>query len=303
MERMTQWITRMRRIPPERFVILLLALVAAGLWLWVSRVWPRPLEVTALAVGDGDALLVRAPSGRTVLIDGGTRGSAEVGDRVLVPNLHLLGVRRLDAILITHPDSDHINGLPAVLRALPVGRLLDPGLPCDTASYQALLKTAQARHVPRVLARDGMALHLGGGVTLALLAPCEPFILDNEDNNNSVVSLLQYRQARMLFTGDLEREGEQALLDRGADLHADVLKVAHHGSQNGTSEALLDAVDPALAVISTRGDRTRSLAPVLGRLRARGVQVLRTDAQGQLRLSTDGTRWRIRTYRNPAAGE
>jgi competence protein ComEC len=116
------------------------------------------------------------------------------------------------------------------------------------------------------------------------------------DNDNSVVCLLEDKRARMLFTGDLQHAGETALLARGVDLRADVLKVAHHGSDNGTSDDFLQAVDPTWAVISTRGAASRDLGPVLGRLKRRGIQVLSTDAHGQIRLQTDGERWRVKTF-------
>ncbi|HOF87496.1 MAG TPA: ComEC/Rec2 family competence protein, partial [Armatimonadota bacterium] len=287
---------RIRTVAPERYVLLGLLLAAAALWTAILLLPPPALEVTAFAVGEGDALLIRAPSGRALLIDGGSRTLPDVGARVLAPNLLLAGVRKLDAILITHPDSDHINALPAVLNTLPVDMLLDPDLPCETDTYRRLLAKAEQKRVPRYRVRAGDTLNLGSGVQLRILAPAEQLVGGGEDNENSVVCLLEMKNARMLFTGDLEGAGETALLERGADVRADVLKVAHHGSRNATSEAFLAAVDPTWALISTRGDASRDLAPVMARLRKRGVQVLRTDAHGQIRLRTDGQRWRVTTF-------
>jgi competence protein ComEC len=297
MERLRGWMERLRKIAPERFVLLGLLLAAVVLWAVVLLAPPRALEVTVFAVGEGDALLIRAPSGRTVLIDGGSRTQPEVGERVLVPNLLLAGVHKLDAILITHPDSDHINALPAVLGALPVGMLLDPNLPCETDTYRRLLAKAEQKRVPRYPVRAGDSLSLGDGIRLRVLAPGRALVeSDDVDNDNSVVCLLEDKRARMLFTGDLQHAGETALLARGVDLRADVLKVAHHGSDNGTSDDFLQAVDPTWAVISTRGAASRDLGPVLGRLKRRGIQVLSTDAHGQIRLQTDGERWRVKTF-------
>lgn len=289
---------RLRKIAPERFVLLGLLLAAVVLWGFVLLAPPRALQVTAFAVGEGDALLIRAPSGRTVLIDGGSRTMPNVGD-TLVPNLLLAGVHRLDAILITHPDSDHLSALPAVMDALPVGMLLDPEIPCETDTYRTVLATAEQKHVPRYRVCAGDCLNLGAGTSLRILAPGATLLQGTgaDDNNNCVVCLLALGHARMLFTGDLERAGEVALLQSGQDIHADVLKVAHHGSRNGSSDEFLQAVDPSKAVISTQGAASRDLEPVLKRLEGRGIEVLRTDVHGQIRLQTDGERWQVWTKR------
>ena len=187
MERLREWMRRIRTVAPERYVLLGLLLAAAALWAIILLLPPPALEVTAFAVGEGDALLIRAPSGRTVLIDGGSRTLPDVGERVLAPNLLLTGVRKLDAILITHPDSDHINALPAVMNALPVGMLLDPDLPCETDTYRRLLAKAEKKRVPRYRVRAGDSLNLGNGISLRILAPAAQLAGSGEDNEHSVV--------------------------------------------------------------------------------------------------------------------
>lgn len=296
MERVRGWIERLRKVAPERFVLLGLLLAAAVLWVIALNMPSATVTVTAFAVGEGDALLVRAP-GRTVLIDGGSRTMPDV-DRVLQSNLLLAGVHKIDAIVITHPDSDHLNALPAVMDTLPVGMLLDVDLPCETDAYRTLLATAERRRIPRYRIRAGDRLNLGGGAILRILAPGDDLVADGEadDNNNSVVAMLEYGRARMLFTGDLEGAGEEKLLERNVDLQADILKIAHHGSNNGTSDAFLDAVDPSKAVISTRGTQSRSLEPLMARLRPRHIEILRTDVDGRIQLQTDGQRWRVSVY-------
>lgn len=299
-----QGIARVRRIAPELLALWLLVVLAAASWIVALSILPRPLEVVSFSVGDGDCYLIRAPSGRTLLLDGGSRNVPDIGERVIVPNLLLLGVRKLDAILITHPDSDHLNGLPAVMEAVPVGMILDPGIPSETAPYQTVLELAKQRHIPHYVLRTGHQVNLGGTACLRILAPSEPFLhgTHSDTNNNCVVSRLEYGHARMLFTGDLELEGEAALLDRHPDLRAEVLAVAHHGSRYGTSEAFLNAVAPRIANISSRGDPggEHPHAEVLARLRARNLTILRTDVNGQIQLTTDGRDWQVRTYRQAA---
>ena len=292
------WQARLRKIAPEQYVLLALFLLALGLAIWAFRLLPRPLEVIALDVGKGDCLLIRSPAGKTVLIDAGSSDRPSVGERTVVPNLYLLGVRRLDAIIITHPDGDHINGLPAVLQSLPVSLLLDAGAPSESSDYQRLLATARDRGVDYRQLHAGQRLNLGQGARLTMLAPAPGESV--QGNDGSVVSLLQYRRARMLFTGDLEADGEARLLARtGNRLQADILKVAHHGSRSSSTQTFLQAVQPRYAIISSPGgtDGLHPSSAVLARLRRQGAQIIRTDVVGQIRLRSDGYRWRVQTFR------
>lgn len=122
--RLYRWL---RNITPERYLLFGLLLFAAGVSYWAAVLIPRPLEVIALDVGKGDCLLLRGPAGKAVLIDGGSSDRPDPGENIIVPNLYLLGVRQLDAILVTHADADHVNGLAAVITALPVKMLIDTG--------------------------------------------------------------------------------------------------------------------------------------------------------------------------------
>jgi competence protein ComEC len=299
---MAALLARLRRVAPERLLLVILALVVLGLWLAVWRVLPRPLEVTALSVGDGDSYLIRAPSGRCVLLDGGSRSRLDIGAEVLVPNLLLLGVRRLDAVIISHPDADHVNGLPDVLDALPVARVLDPHLPGDNTDYQQIVEVCKENEIPRYRLRAGGQINIDRHTRLRVLAP-GPRLLSgtsSDTNNNTLVCLLEFGSTRMLLTGDLEAEGEAALLARTGDLRADVLTAAHHGSRTGTSEALLNAVRPRVVVISSRGSEQHPHEDTLRRLRDRGIRILRTDVHGQVRLRSDGRTWRTATFRHAA---
>lgn len=291
---------RLRRVAPERLLLAVLALVAIGLWWAAARVLPRPLEVTALAVGDGDAYLIRAPSGHCVLLDGGSRSQTKVGSEVLVPNLLLLGARRLDAVLISHPDADHVNGLPDVLEALPVARVLDPEIPDESTEYQRVVAICRAKGIPRFQVRAGQRINLDRQTRLRILAPGPNLLAGTsaDTNNNSLVCMLEYGRTRMLFTGDLQEEGEALLLARANDLRADVLTAAHHGSRNGTGDALLDAVRPHIVVISAKGGEAHPHPDTLRRLRDRGAVILRTDVHGQVRLRSNGRTWKVSTFRN-----
>lgn len=284
-------------------VLLGLGMLAA--WVPLLLGGRREASITFLDVGQGDCILVRAPGGRTLLIDGG--GQAEVGEepesragsrsdrlgeRVVVPALKRLGVRRLDAVLATHPHEDHCGGLSAVLRRFPVGLVLDSGLPSASEGHRRLLALARERRVPVRVVRRGARLNLGDGMILEFLHPGEPPLSGtrSDENNNSVVGLLRYGTIRVLLPGDLEAEAERRLLPFLEPVS--LLKVAHHGSHFATSIAFLKRLRPRIAVISCGAGNPfgHPDGETLQRLRSMGVTVYRTDLQGAVtaRLRPEG---------------
>ncbi|MDQ7844371.1 MAG: DNA internalization-related competence protein ComEC/Rec2 [Armatimonadota bacterium] len=284
---------------------VLLGVVALSLWARALPTGDR-LQVAVLDVGQGDAILLRGPSGRTVLIDGGGEVEGhptgyDVGARRVVPALRRLGVRAIDVVVLSHPHEDHVGGLVAVLQNFRVGLVLDSGLPHPAPSYARLLELVRSRRIPYRLARRGLRLDLGDGVLLAVLLPQDPLIVGSgaDPNLNSVVLRLTYRRVAALFTGDMEALNELELLDRGDELRSAILKVAHHGSDTSTTEAFVDAVRPALALISVGvvnpfGHPHRR---TLETLEEWGAQIFRTDRDGAILIQTDGARVAVRAVR------
>jgi len=289
----------------HKLALGLLVVVAAALS-WYALTLPAPnLTITMLDMGDGECLVIRSPTGNTMLVDGGRAAAGArgptAGSDVILSYLLLQRIRRIDCLVVTHPHEDHINGLAAVVRQMPVGMVLDPGLASDSQAALDLWQAVQAAGVPRKLARRGQRLHLGGGVEAALLAPREPLLRGTAEdlNNNSVVLKLVYGQFSALLTGDIESEGEASLLASGANVRATLLKVAHHGSEASSTPAFLRAVAPQLAFISAGGSqRLHNPSPeVLARLKEVGAEVHRTDTEGAISLTTDGERWSVKVFR------
>jgi competence protein ComEC len=260
------------------------------------------LQVHILDVGQGDSILIITPERKTVLIDAGL---SKTGDD-LVEALNRHGVDHLDLAIATHPHADHIGGMPKVLTSVPVKMFLDSGQAHPTATYERLLTTVKERIGQLVIARVGQEFELDSGVKLNVLSPAEPLLEDvrgSEENANSVVVRLSFGNFHALFTGDSEEETEERLIQSGADLRAQLLKVAHHGSRYASTEEFLERVKPEVALISCGEDNDygHPAPETLERLRRFGVELHRTDLEGEITVLSDGNNFQVKTER-PARG-
>lgn len=242
------------------------------------------VEIHVIDVGQGDAIAIRSPAGRWLLVDAGVaRGGYDAGARLVVPYLSRHGATRLEGLILTHPDADHVGGAGAVMVALRPRWTADPGMTAPKEDYLALLREAAGEGVPWVAARRGMELELDG-VRLQVLSPAGR-VASADANDASVVVRLVYGEFQALLTGDAPVEVERALVRRyGRGLEADVLKVGHHGSRTSTSPELLAATGASVALISAgRGNRYgHPNQVVLDRLDSAGLTVVRTDRDGSI---------------------
>lgn len=247
------------------------ALVLASMPLLVGLLaaWPKPLDLWALDVGQGDALLARM-GGAEVLVDG---GRPEQGEK-LVRALRALGVEALEVMVATHPDADHYGGLLKVAEEVPLGlALLSPAFPRD----HPLVRTLEARGVPLLFPGAGTRLRVGRG-RLEVLWPFHP---SRNDDQDGLVLLLDFGGPKALLLADVP-QGVEERLDPP---QVEVLKVSHHGSRTGTAEALLQRAAPRIALIGVGSNPFGHPHPeVRERLLTRGVRVYRTDQQGAVRV-------------------
>ena len=279
-----------------------------AIWIWDSAFHEkgRLLEVVTLDVGQGDAAFVRFPDNRTVLIDGGVQRTYydemkqkqvdyDVGKRVVEPYLDFRGVRKLDMVVLTHPDIDHGGGLGYILQNFEVGHVLGiSDIPLDSQTHRRLHAIVKSTDIPYSFPYAGK-IELTPTATLNLLHPIDAAstnLLDQDKNDDSLVIKLTYGEVDILFTGDIGKEAEARLIASGQDLRSEVLKVPHHGSRTSSSAPFINAVQPRYAIFSL-GQNSLYQFPhpdVVARYRERGCVTLRTDEVAAITLRTDGKR-------------
>jgi competence protein ComEC len=263
-----------------------LALVVAWRGL-PSRPAPPPegLRLTVLDVGQGDAILLQVPEG-AVLVDEGPP-EADVADR-----LDGLGVDRLTALVLTHPERDHVGGAADVLERVPVEAILDPRIPAEGEDETRALAAARERGVPVLAARAGEEFRIGA-LRLRVLWPDRDPLAGGNPNDSAIVLLASYGTVDVLLTADAE--GAVTVPIRPPP--AEILKVAHHGSDDPRLPELLELVRPRIAVVSVGSDNDyghptpATMAALAG---APGLAVYRTDEDGSVTIETDGARISVR---------
>ena len=251
--------------------------------------WPACVHI--LDVGKADSILVEC-KGHWMLVDGGT---PEKG-KIVVRYLKRRGVTRLDYVVNTHPDEDHVGGLKDVLEDFPVQHYLAtkvrPDLIPEDSAYLDTMAALRRKGLPEEIPKPGDQFSLSS-MEICVLGPVVP---GNSTNNSSVILMLRYRSIRFLLTGDAEKEEEQSLLAAGENLSADMLKVGHHGSNTSTCAEFLKAVHPKYAAISVGYDRNKlPKAEVLKRLSLAGTKIYRTDVEGTILFLTDGKTITVKT--------
>lgn len=300
-------------------LLLIFIVFAAYLWIQIQRdisSQPSVLRLTMCDVGQGDAIVIQWQSTQ-VLIDGG-RGEKVL--HCLWSELPFLD-RSIDLVVATHPDSDHIGGLPLVFDQYSVSSLLLPPVTNQTADFAALSDSVSREDelIGRIVkAKSGQKIAISDDILLSVLAPLGKYDgkIDQNDqateaalsaaqgffpakkgttNDWSIVLLLEFKEFSALLMADADEQIELALLQAGLLKDVDVLKVAHHGSKSSTSTMFLDTITPETSLISVGKNNPygHPTTGVLEKLQARGVKTLRSDQLGSVTIETDGEQYWI----------
>lgn len=274
-------------------LMLFLALLCIGIWSTASTHTIKKegaLTFAVLDVGQGDALYIESPTGVQVVVDAGPDSSVLTELPKVMPLLD----RSLDAVIGTHPDSDHIGGFADILSRYRVGAFIEPGIPKSTKTSTSLEKEIDQQKIPRYVARRGMVLDLGGGTYIRVLYPDHDVsrLSDNKANDGCIVAQLVYKSTSVLLACDAPGvvENRVVSISTSTELKSTILKVAHHGSKYSSMSSFVQAVSPAIAVISVGAHNTygHPTAQTLNTLSRYGAEVVRTDKEGTIVFKSDG---------------
>ncbi len=288
--------------PKKLFLITLFSFFVVFLGWGILRIPPDHVQVTFLDVGQGDAAFIEFPTGETVLVDGGRQRAGKFG---VAPFLWQRRVRQIDLLITTHPQFDHIGGLPFILRNFKVKAVWSNGLKQQNKTYEAFLKAidhTKATHYTLPAKSPGFVIP---PCTFSFLHPSEQWNLTSENaNNTSIVFSMtcadpERDPVSLLFTGDIEQHAERLILENRSHLKSTIIKVPHHGSRSSSTEPFVSAVSPKIALISSgRNNPYRHPHPeTLARYKTHGATIYRTDQEGAITLKI-GKTLSIKTYRN-----
>jgi len=246
------------------------------------------LHVHTLDVGQGDSILLVTPSGKQILVDGGPDLSTLEHVGKYFPYLD----RKIELLVMTHPDADHLTALPAIVERYDIDHVMISGIDKAQPRYQAMLDSITKRRISVIFPDPAEDIVMGDGVVLDVIAP-ESGVLGKkvtDSNNSSVVLRVLYGEDSLLLTGDIEEEAEYDILASGADLHSRILKAAHHGSKTSSATGFLLATHPELVLVSSGSGNSfgHPHAEVTERYSLYGIPYRNTALEGTISLRMTG---------------
>lgn len=268
------------------YLVGILLIVNIFIWSVISEQESNQLIVAFLDVGQGDSIFIEAPNGNQILIDAGSNKSVLRQLSKVMPFYD----RSIDIVLATHPDKDHIGGIPDILQRYKIDLILESGNTSDSGTFKELLRLIELNNIKQIEAKRGMVVVLDNDVHLRILFP-DRDVVDLESNTASIIAQLIYKDVEFMLTGDSPKAIEEYLvmLD-GEGLQSDVLKAGHHGSKTSSSLAFLDYVSPKYAIISAGKDNSygHPHKEVVDSLKQFGASISSTQDKGMIVFETDG---------------
>ena len=251
------------------------------------------LKVHFIDVGQGASQLIIGSTGKTMLIDAGNNNK----EKLIVDYLKKENIKKIDILIGTHPDADHIGGLDAVINNFDIGKFYMPNRQSNTKTFEDVLRAVQNKGLKISTAKAGLTLDWEDNTEVKMVAPIGEY---NDNNDMSTVVHLKFGNTSFLFTGDAETKSENDIIKSGENIKSDVLLIGHHGSKSSTSQAFLDTVKPTYAVIQVGKDNNygHPTDEVLKRLNDKGIKIYRNDLQGNIVFISDGKELKVNVERN-----
>ncbi|WP_100013305.1 ComEC/Rec2 family competence protein [Lentibacillus sediminis] len=251
------------------------------------------MQVHFIDVGQGDSILIETPADKTILIDGGPPDAG----KTVVNYLESLDIETIDLLIATHPDVDHIGGLPRVMKSFNVRQVIDSGKLHTTYTYTKYINEIWNREIPVEIANENETIKIDPLLEMKILNS-----YDKRKNNNqsSIVLKITYGEIDFLLMGDVEMEQEHELMGEH-NVQAEILKIAHHGSNTSTSRKFLQKVNPQIAMLtySVENDYGHPVNRVIENLHKQGSSIYSTAAFGNVVLTTDGKNYMVIPERTP----
>lgn len=270
--------------------IIICLLIVLILINFIIYIFPQKLRIFFIDVGQGDSTLIITPDKKTVLIDGGGSDSFDVGKKVLLPYLLDRRILKIDYVLISHFDTDHCGGILTIMEKVKVKNIIISEQAEHSENYERFKKLMIHKKIRLIEVKKGDKIKIGRYSEFKILFPTSRLLSENPLNNNSIVAQFNYNNFKMLFTGDIEKLAEQQILKaEKAEIRADILKVAHHGSKTSSIPEFIKAVKPKIALIgvgknNTFGHPNQQTIKNLENIKCR---IYRTDLQGEIIIKID----------------
>lgn len=270
--------------------IIICLLIVLILINFIIYIFPQKLRIFFIDVGQGDSTLIITPDKKTVLIDGGGSDSFDVGEKVLLPYLLDRRILKVDYVLISHFDTDHCGGILTIMEKVKVKNIIISEQAEHSENYERFKKLMIHKKIRLIEVKKGDKIKIGRYSEFKILFPTSRLLSENPLNNNSIVAQFNYNNFKMLFTGDIEKLAEQQILKaEKAEIRADILKVAHHGSKTSSIPEFIKAVKPKIALIgvgknNTFGHPNQQTIKNLENIKCR---IYRTDLQGEIIIKID----------------
>lgn len=277
----------------KNFVLLLVILILlaglAGYFYWEDHQYDNFLQVIFLDIGQGDSILIKTSQGKNILIDGGPDNSVIYQISKFLPFFS----KKIDLIILTHPDSDHLTGLIEILKRFLVKEIWENGTESPEPEFLAWKDLISQKDIDYKIIQQGEILKIQPNLILEILLPNQNLLAEKKDlNTTSIVAKLTFDQIDFLLTGDADFIAEKEMINQKLDISVEILKIAHHGSKYSSSLEFLEAVNPELAIIPVGENKFgHPSRRVLKNLQNLEISVLTTQNEGNIRIFSDGEKW------------
>lgn len=287
------------RVKPKSKKNIKIACILIIIILGAIKISPKQLQIHFVDVGQGDCTFIETPLKKTILIDGGGTETYDIGKNTLLPYILDRGYTKIDTVLISHFDTDHVKGILTILENLRIGQVIISKQEEISQNYKDFVKIVKDKNIKVKTVEKGDKIKIEKDIYIDILFPEKEIIQENILNNNAIVAKLSYKKFSIMFTGDIEEVAEKRLLEiynKSNILQSNILKVAHHGSKTSSTKNILGKIRPQICLIGVGKDNKfgHPNNEVIKRLEELNADIYRTDRDGEISIITNGKSFNIK---------